>query len=237
MLLPERGPAAAKELLDDLHARSATPTFAHGEQVTISAGIAVFPDMADATATSCCTSPTARCTGPRTTARRRTCVYSKGIDNVRRPSEIAEQAERHARLRAAESLIRDRRRQGHLHRPALPVGQPARRGHRPHPRARREDGRAAAARRRCCTTSARSRCPTTSCRSPASSTPTSSRCCASIPSSATSCSRALGVAPVDAWVRHHHEFVGRQRLPARPARARRSRSARASSWSPTPSTR
>jgi HD-GYP domain-containing protein (c-di-GMP phosphodiesterase class II) len=35
-----------------------------------------------------------------------TCVYSKGIDNVRRPSEIAVLAERHARLRAAESLIR-----------------------------------------------------------------------------------------------------------------------------------
>src|SRR6185369_12104844 len=37
LLLPERGPAAAKELLDDVHARIGETTFAHSEPVTVSA--------------------------------------------------------------------------------------------------------------------------------------------------------------------------------------------------------
>jgi diguanylate cyclase (GGDEF)-like protein len=105
LLLPERGPAAAKELLDDVHARIGETTFAHSEPVTISAGIAVFPEMADDRDNLVQMADSALYWA-KNHGKAHTCVYSKGIDNVRRPSEIAVLAERHARLRAAESLIR-----------------------------------------------------------------------------------------------------------------------------------
>ena len=146
----------------------------------------------------------------------RTCVYSPKVVRIYTPEELAETAERHARLRAAESLIRVvdakdtyagahsqsvsrlvegiARAMGWTRRPSSRCGWPA-----------------------CCTTWARSRSPTASCRSPASSTPTSSDHArarrARLP--AAGGARRVAGRPLDP---PPPRVVGRLRLPARPGR-------------------
>jgi diguanylate cyclase (GGDEF)-like protein/putative nucleotidyltransferase with HDIG domain len=105
LLLPERDGPAGKELLDTVHAKLEKTSFPHDVAVTISVGVAVFPEMAESRDALVQMADSALYWA-KNHGKAHTCVYSKGIEAVRRPSEIAVLAERHGRLRAAESLIR-----------------------------------------------------------------------------------------------------------------------------------
>jgi diguanylate cyclase (GGDEF)-like protein len=104
IVLPACGADAAREKLEALHARLRTTPFPHGEHVSVSLGIAVYPAMA-----------TSRDELQRIADRAlywaknhgkaRSCVYSKSVERVRSQASIAKHAERIARMRAAENLI------------------------------------------------------------------------------------------------------------------------------------
>jgi diguanylate cyclase (GGDEF)-like protein len=104
IVLPNCGAEQARDKLEGLHKRLVETPFPHGDRVTISVGIAVYPRMA----------------GDRDELQRiadralywaknhgkaRSCVYSKSVEHVRSRGSIAAQAERMARMRAAENLI------------------------------------------------------------------------------------------------------------------------------------
>jgi diguanylate cyclase (GGDEF)-like protein len=95
----------AYERLEGLHGRLADMSFAHGEPVTVSAGIAAFPGMAhdrdelERIADSALY-------WAKNHGKARSCLYAPEVEEVRSQAEIAAQADRLARLRAAENLIR-----------------------------------------------------------------------------------------------------------------------------------
>jgi diguanylate cyclase (GGDEF)-like protein len=97
--------ATAYERLEGLHARLAGKSFSHGEPVTVSAGIAVFPELAhdrdelERIADSALY-------WAKNHGKARSCLYTPEVEEVRSQAEIAAQADRLARLRAAENLIR-----------------------------------------------------------------------------------------------------------------------------------
>jgi diguanylate cyclase (GGDEF)-like protein/putative nucleotidyltransferase with HDIG domain len=105
LLLPDESDQGAYTAVERLHARLWQETFPHGEPVTVSAGIASYP-----------TSATDRDQLLRVAdgalywaknhGKNRSCVYSPSVVRIYTPEELAETAERHARLKAAEGLIR-----------------------------------------------------------------------------------------------------------------------------------
>jgi HD-GYP domain-containing protein (c-di-GMP phosphodiesterase class II) len=88
-----------------LHDRLGTTSFSHGEPVTVSAGIAEFPGMAQDRDELERIADSALYWA-KNHGKARSCRYSPGVEEVRSQAEIAAQAERLARLRAAENLIR-----------------------------------------------------------------------------------------------------------------------------------
>jgi diguanylate cyclase (GGDEF)-like protein/putative nucleotidyltransferase with HDIG domain len=96
---------AAYALVDRLHGALAAVETPHGEPVTVSVGIAVHPDTTT-DREELLRAADGALYWSKNHGRARTCVYEPSIVHARSRQEIAQEAERMARLRAAESLIR-----------------------------------------------------------------------------------------------------------------------------------
>jgi diguanylate cyclase (GGDEF)-like protein/putative nucleotidyltransferase with HDIG domain len=105
LLLHGDGEQVAYAALERLHARLWQTTFPHGEPVTVSVGIAAFPDTAGDRDELQRVADSALYWA-KNHGKNRSCVYSPNVVRIYTPEELAETAERHARLKAAESLIR-----------------------------------------------------------------------------------------------------------------------------------
>jgi diguanylate cyclase (GGDEF)-like protein/putative nucleotidyltransferase with HDIG domain len=95
----------AYRFVEDLHARLAQTDFPHHQPVTITVGIASFPGHA-ADADELQKVADGALYWAKRHGKNRSCVYSPNVVRIYSPHELTEQAERHARLRAAERLIR-----------------------------------------------------------------------------------------------------------------------------------
>ena len=105
LLLPDDGEQEAYTAVERLHARLWQATFPHGEPVTVSAGIASYPTCATDRDQLLRVADGALYWA-KNHGKNRSCVYSPSVVRIYSPEELAETAERHARLKAAEGLIR-----------------------------------------------------------------------------------------------------------------------------------
>jgi diguanylate cyclase (GGDEF)-like protein len=105
VLMPGVGATEAARLLEQLHARLARTDCAHGSPITISAGIALYPDSAGSRDELLRVADSALYWA-KDHGKGRTCVYTPNIVRVRSRQEVADEAARQARLRAAEALVR-----------------------------------------------------------------------------------------------------------------------------------
>jgi diguanylate cyclase (GGDEF)-like protein/putative nucleotidyltransferase with HDIG domain len=105
LLLPDDGEQEAYAAVERLHARLWQTNFPHGEPVTVSAGIASYPNSAGDRDQLLRVADGALYWA-KNHGKNRSCVYSPTVVRIYTPDELAESAERHARLRAAEGLIR-----------------------------------------------------------------------------------------------------------------------------------
>jgi diguanylate cyclase (GGDEF)-like protein/putative nucleotidyltransferase with HDIG domain len=105
LLLPDEGDQEAYAATERLHARLWQTVFPHGEPVTVSAGIAAYPDTASDRDELLRVADGALYWA-KDHGKNRSCIYSPTVVRIYTPEELAETAERHARLRAAEGLIR-----------------------------------------------------------------------------------------------------------------------------------
>ena len=174
--------------LEHLHRRLSQSAFVHGEQVSVSAGIASFPRSA-ADRDELLKVVDAALYWAKNHGKNRSCIYTPSVVRMYTPAELAQTAERNARLRAAEGLIR------------VVDAKDTYAGQHSQSVSRLVEGIAQAMAldeevvdqmrlAGLLTTSARSRFPMRSCRSRAGSTRRSCAPCASTPTSATGCSRA-----------------------------------------------
>jgi diguanylate cyclase (GGDEF)-like protein/putative nucleotidyltransferase with HDIG domain len=105
LLLPDDGEQEAYTAVERLHARLWQTRFPHAEPVTVSAGIASYPDSAGDRDQLLRVADGALYWA-KNHGKNRSCVYSPTVVRIYTPDELAESAERHARLKAAEGLIR-----------------------------------------------------------------------------------------------------------------------------------
>jgi diguanylate cyclase (GGDEF)-like protein/putative nucleotidyltransferase with HDIG domain len=105
VLLPEHSSWSADTTFGRVHGRLADTEFPTGEPVTISVGLAVYPEHAR-TREVLYDVADAALYWAKNHGKNRTCVYDTSVVRSLSPAELAEAAERHARLRAAEGLIR-----------------------------------------------------------------------------------------------------------------------------------
>jgi diguanylate cyclase (GGDEF)-like protein len=104
-LLLEENEEDAYRFVEDLHDRIAQTEFPHHQPVTITVGIASFPGYA-ASADELQQVADGALYWAKRHGKNRSCVYSPSVVRIYSPNELAEIAERQARLRAAENLIR-----------------------------------------------------------------------------------------------------------------------------------
>ena len=104
-LLLEENEEDAYRFVEDLHNRIAQTEFPHGQPVTITVGIASYPGYASSPDELQQVADGALYWAKRH-GKNRSCVYSPSVVRVYSPNELTELAERQARLRAAENLIR-----------------------------------------------------------------------------------------------------------------------------------
>ena len=105
LLLPDDGEQEAYTAVERLHARLWQTNFPHAEPVTVSAGIASYPSSAGDRDQLLRVADGALYWA-KNHGKNRSCVYSPTVVRIYTPDELAESAERHARLKAAEGLIR-----------------------------------------------------------------------------------------------------------------------------------
>jgi diguanylate cyclase (GGDEF)-like protein/putative nucleotidyltransferase with HDIG domain len=104
-LLLEENEEDAYRFVEDLHDRIAQTEFPHHQPVTITVGIASFPGYAS-TADELQQVADGALYWAKRHGKNRSCVYSPSVVRIYSPNELSEIAERQARLRAAENLIR-----------------------------------------------------------------------------------------------------------------------------------
>jgi diguanylate cyclase (GGDEF)-like protein len=104
-LLLEQNEEDAYRFVENLHDRIAETEFAHHQPVTITVGIASFPGYAS-NADELQQVADGALYWAKRHGKNRSCVYSPTVVRIYSPNELAEIAERQARLRAAENLIR-----------------------------------------------------------------------------------------------------------------------------------
>ena len=104
-LLLEENEEAAYRFVEELHRRIAETDFPHRQAVTITVGIASFPHHA-AEADELQRVADGALYWAKRHGKNRSCVYSPSVVRIYSANELTEQAERQARLRAAERLIR-----------------------------------------------------------------------------------------------------------------------------------
>ena len=144
-LLLEENEEDAYRFVEDLHDRIAQTEFPHRQPVTITVGIASYPGYASSADELQQVADGALYWAKRH-GKNRSCVYSPSVVRIYSPNELAEIAERQARLRAAENLIRIVDSKDTYTERALTAGGETRRGGRARAPARRRDRRAAQAR-------------------------------------------------------------------------------------------
>ena len=105
LLLPDEDEQHAYNALERLHARLWQTGFPHAEPVTVSAGIAAYPSSAS-NRDDLLRLADGALYWAKNHGKNRSCVYSPTVVRIYTPEELAESAERHARLKAAEGLIR-----------------------------------------------------------------------------------------------------------------------------------
>ena len=105
LILSDRPGQIAYADLERVHHRLWQSTFPHGEPVTVSAGVATYPEHAD-DRDELLTVVDASLYWSKNHGKNRSCLYSDSVVRIYTPAEIANVAERTARLRAAEGLIR-----------------------------------------------------------------------------------------------------------------------------------
>jgi diguanylate cyclase (GGDEF)-like protein len=104
-LILRGGEEEAYRFVEDLHRRVSGASFAHGAAVTISAGLATFPDHAgDPDALERVADGALY--WAKEHGKNRSCVYSPSLVRIFTPAELELRAERSVRLRAAENLVR-----------------------------------------------------------------------------------------------------------------------------------
>jgi diguanylate cyclase (GGDEF)-like protein len=105
VLMPGLQGDEALAQIELLHERLARTDCAHGAPISISAGIALYPDTADSRGELLRVADSALYWA-KNHGKGRSCLYTPNIVRIRSRQEIAEEAARLARLRAAEALIR-----------------------------------------------------------------------------------------------------------------------------------
>ncbi len=105
LVMPGADEEGAYAQLERLHAKLWGAVSPHGESITVSVGIATHPHMATGRDELLRVADSALYWA-KDHGKNRSCVYSPNVVRIFTPEELAETAERHARLRAAESLIR-----------------------------------------------------------------------------------------------------------------------------------
>jgi diguanylate cyclase (GGDEF)-like protein/putative nucleotidyltransferase with HDIG domain len=104
-LLLEEDEETAYRFVEELHDRIGSTEFPHHRPVTISVGVASFPLNASSAEELQKVADGALYWAKRH-GKNRSCVYSPSVVRIYSPNELAEMAERQARLRAAENLIK-----------------------------------------------------------------------------------------------------------------------------------
>ena len=105
ILFEQRTADQAHAAVDDLHRQLLEATFPHEERVSVSAGVASYPAMA-ATRDALIQAADGALYWAKNHGKARSCVFQRSLMPTLTRQQVAEEAERQARLRAAESLIR-----------------------------------------------------------------------------------------------------------------------------------
>ena len=161
------GERQARAHVESLYRRLSVAEFSHGASATVSVGLATFPDQA-ADIAGLERAADIALYWAKQNGKNRFCTYSPSVAEAQAPEELERRIERHARLRAAENLIRvvdakDEYTGAHSDRVALLVEAIARQLELDDEQVEQLSSRAA------CTTSARSPSRTACSRSPARS--------------------------------------------------------------------
>ncbi len=99
------GERQARAHVESLYRRLSIAEFSHGASATVSVGLATFPDQA-ADIAGLERAADIALYWAKQNGKNRFCAYSPSVAEAQAPEELERRIERHARLRAAENLIR-----------------------------------------------------------------------------------------------------------------------------------